>query len=75
MTEQEIARMRIRDMDFAEIEQVEIDGIDWEDYPDFVDAYIVSATYMGVPLTDAQIDELNSDFYEFIYEKLQEKLF
>lgn len=41
------------------LDDIEIDGIDMKDYPDFCDAYISSATYKGVELTDDQLDELN----------------
>ena len=48
-------------MDYKKIDNIEIDGIDTKDYPDFCDAYIVSADYDGVPMTDEQLDELNED--------------
>lgn len=40
---------------------VEIDGIDYHDAPDFCDAYITSATYDGKPMSDDQLDQLNED--------------
>ena len=46
-------------MDYKKIDNIEIDGIDTKDYPDFCDAYIVSADYDGVPMTDEQLDEIN----------------
>mgnify|MGYP003672830596 CR=1 FL=1 len=48
-------------IDYKKIDNIEIDGIDTKDYPDFCDAYIVSADYDGVPMTDEQLDELNED--------------
>ena len=48
-------------MDYKKIDNIEIDGIDTKDYPDFCDAYISSADYDGVPMTDKQLDELNED--------------
>ena len=48
-------------MDYNKIDNIEIDGIDTKDYPDFCDAYIVSADYDGVPMTDKQLDEINED--------------
>ena len=48
-------------MDYKKIDNIEIDGIDFKDYPDFCDAYIVSADYDGVPMTDKQLDEINED--------------
>ena len=48
-------------MDYKKIDNIEIDGIDTKDYPDFCDAYISSADYDGKPMTDKQLDELNED--------------
>ena len=40
---------------------VEIDGIDTDDYPDFVDAYIAAAEYEdGTPLTDEELEYMTS---------------
>ena len=41
------------------LDDIEIDGIDMNDYPDFCDAYISSASYKGIDLTESQLDELN----------------
>ena len=41
------------------LDDIEIDDIDMNDYPDFCDAYISSASYKGVDLTESQLDELN----------------
>ena len=49
---------------------LDVDGIDWSDYPDFVDAYIVSAKWNnGSNLTDDELNELN-DMDEYIYNML-----
>jgi|TARA_R110000787_G_scaffold105652_3_gene213139 hypothetical protein len=48
-------------MDYSKIENIEIDGIDTKDYPDFCDAYISSADYDGKPMTDAQLEQINED--------------
>lgn len=38
---------------------VEVDGFNYWDYPDFCDAYFSYATYEdGTELTDAELDEL-----------------
>tara|TARA_R110001583_G_scaffold653_2_gene5960 strand:+ start:112 stop:363 length:252 start_codon:yes stop_codon:yes gene_type:complete len=61
-------------MDYKKIDNIEIDGINTKDYPDFCDAYIVSADYDGVPMTDEQLDEINDDGqfqYECIMNDLQ----
>ena len=48
-------------MDYKKIDNIEIDGIEPKDYPDFSNAYIVSADYDGIPMTDEQLDEINED--------------
>ena len=41
------------------LDDIEIDDINMNDYPDFCDAYISSASYKGVDLTESQLDQLN----------------
>ena len=60
-------------MDYKKIDNIEIDGIDTKDYPDFCDAYICSADYDGVPMTDEQLDELNEDG-DYVYEHIMDYL-
>jgi hypothetical protein len=48
-------------MDYTKIDNIVVDGIDFKDYPDFRDAYIESADYKGVPMTDKQLDEINDN--------------
>ena len=61
-------------MDYRLIDNIELDGIDTKDYPDFCDAYIVSADYDGKPMTLEQLDELNEDT-DFVYQCVQNYLF
>jgi len=61
-------------MDYKLIDNIEVDGIDTTDYPDFCDAFIASAYYDGKPMTDEQLDELNED-RDFVYECVQNYLF
>jgi hypothetical protein len=53
-------------MDKKKINNIELDGIDYGDYPDFSDAFILSADYDGEPMNDEQLEELNEDS-DFIY--------
>jgi len=53
-------------MDLNKIENIEVDGIDTADYPDFCDAYIAAAEYNGKELTDEQLDVLNNNS-NFVY--------
>jgi hypothetical protein len=58
----------------SKISNVKFDGIDYEDAPDFCDAYIVSAEYDGEEMTDEQIDLLNEDI-DYVYEKLMDFIY
>ena len=60
-------------MDYKKIDNIEIDGIDTKDYPDFCDAYISSADYDGVAMTDEQLDELNEDG-DYVYGHIMDYL-
>ena len=61
-------------MNYKLIDNIELDGIDTKNYPDFCDAFIASADYNGKPMTDEQLDELNEDS-EFVYECVQNHFF
>ncbi len=44
-----------------DLTSIEVDGIDTNDRPDFVDSYVSYAEYTdGTPLTEVELDELNS---------------
>ena len=45
--------------DINQLDDIQLDGVDMKDYPDFCDAYVESASFKGVELTDEQLDELN----------------
>jgi hypothetical protein len=62
------------EIDYSKISNIEFDGIDTRDYPDFSDAYIVSADYDGQPMTDEQLEELNEDRC-FVHERVFNHLF
>ena len=62
------------ELDYAKIADVEIDGIDCSDYPDFCDAYISNASYDGRDMTDEELDILNDDS-DFVYESVIERIF
>ena len=61
-------------MDFKKIDNIEVDGINTRDYPDFCDAFISYADYDGRPMTDDELDELNDD-RNFVYECVENHLF
>ena len=61
-------------LDYKLISNTQFDGIDYNDYPDYCDAYIVSADYDGVEMTEEQIELLNDD-RNYVYEKLMDYLY
>ena len=61
-------------MDYLKITNVEVEGIDLNDYPDFSDAFIASAEYDGVDMTEEQLDEIN-DCYDFVHECVMHQIF
>ena len=45
------------------IKNVEVDGVDGDDYPDFSDAFFSYAEYEdGTPLTDDELEQLGEEF-------------
>jgi hypothetical protein len=61
-------------LDYSLIDNVQIDGIDFNDYTDFCDAYIVSADYDGREMTDDEIELLNDDG-DFVLQQVYEYIF
>ena len=59
--------INIMKIDVNKLENIEVDGIDTRDYPDFVDAFISYAEMDGVELTDEQLNELNDDYPDLVY--------
>jgi len=58
-----------------EVTDVEVDGLDMKDYPDFVMAYIESAKFVcnGKELNDAQLEQLQEENADLFYEDLYDK--
>lgn len=61
-------------LDYTKIEDVEVDGIDTSDYPDFCDAYIAAATYKGREMTDEELDTLNEDS-SYVYDRITDNIY
>ena len=56
------------------IGSIEIDGIDMNDYPDFVDAYIVAADFEdGTPLTDDEVQQFQDENYDLVGELIHDR--
>jgi cob(I)alamin adenosyltransferase len=57
----------------VDVRSIEIDGIDTEDYPDFVDAYIAAANYEdGTPLTDEELNQFQEENYDLVSELIHD---
>ncbi len=54
---------------------MEFEGIDFADYPDFVDAFLTAADYNGKELTEDQIDYINDEHYDFVNEQVFQSLY
>jgi hypothetical protein len=61
-------------LDYSKIDNIEVDGIDYADYPDFCDAYIASADYDGREMTDEELELLNEDS-DFVYSTVENYLY
>ena len=62
---------------FKEVTNIEIDGVDMTDYPDFCDAFILSADKLdGTPLTEVELEDLNDldETVEYVQENAYETL-
>jgi len=60
-------------LDTNKIDNVHVEGIDMADYPDFCDAFIDSADFDGIEMTEEELDELGQD-YDFIYQSVINQL-
>ena len=61
-------------MELTKVTNIQFDGIDHRDYPDFCDAYICYAEYDGEPMTDEQLEELHENI-DFVYNQLMNYIF
>ena len=63
------------DLDLSKIEDIEFDDIDHNDYPDYCDAFISSATYNGRDLTEEELERVGDEQSDWVYEKLMDYLY
>lgn len=75
--EEELSYRELGETEGKEIDykSLEIDGIDYNDAPDFVDAYFSDGYYTdGTPLSDADLEELSND-YDLVHQYVQDRLY
>jgi len=63
----------LEDIDYSLLDNLDFD-FDTDDYPDFSDAFILSADYNGREMAYSELDILNEDA-EFVDKKLREFLY
>lgn len=63
------------EIDFKLISNIEFEGIDYKDYPDFCDAYISYAEYKGEPMTNEMLEEINCEHSDYVYDMLMDRLY
>jgi len=61
-------------MDYSKIDNITFEGIQFNDYPEFTDAFIDTANYEGRKMTNAELDEINEDS-EYVYQELMKYLY
>jgi hypothetical protein len=61
--------------DLTKIDNIVCADVDMRDYPDFCDAYIESADYNGIPMTESQLERLNDTERDFCHEKISQSIF
>ena len=52
------------------LDDVEIDGINMGDYPDFCDAFLVGASYKGRELSEDELEYVQESNPEWFYDKV-----
>ena len=57
------------------IDDIEIDGIDMRDYPDFCDAFLVGASYKGRELTEDELEYVQDSNPEWFYDQVWDTIF
>ena len=61
-------------LDYSKIEDVEVEGIDFNDAPDFCDAFISRATYDGREMTEDELEALNENS-DYVYAQVMKRLY
>jgi hypothetical protein len=63
------------DLDLKKIDNLEFDGVVTGDYPDFSDAFLSKGDYIDRKLSDKEIDWINDEHRDWVYEKLMDSLY
>jgi hypothetical protein len=63
------------DLDLKKIDNLEFDGVNHGDYPDYSDAFVSEGDYVDRKLSDKEIDWVNDEHRDWAYEKLMDSLY
>ena len=60
-----------------EVTDVEVDGVNQKDYPDFCDAYIESAKFVssGKELNEDELEKLQEENADLFFEDIMEQIY
>ena len=61
-------------MDVKKIDNIVIEGVETSDYPDFCNAFIASADYDGVEMSEKDLEYLTDNYQDFVHESVIESL-
>tara|TARA_R100000152_G_C6741123_1_gene164913 strand:+ start:794 stop:1042 length:249 start_codon:yes stop_codon:yes gene_type:complete len=61
--------------DTDDITDVKWEGVNYNDHPDYSDAYIASAKYRNKEMTEAEIELLMQNYPNWCYDNLMEAIF
>ena len=62
-------------IDVKKLDDVQVDGIDFRDYPDFCDAFLVYATYEGRELTEKELDDVQEENPDWFYQQIENAIY
>ena len=62
-------------LDLTKIDNIQVAGVDHRDYPDYCNSYVESCDYDGHEMTETELDTLNNDYGDFVYEKVIESIY
>lgn len=62
-------------IDLNKVYDLEVDGIDTRDCPDFVDAYISDGSYENRKLTESEMDWITEEHPDLVYELVYKRLY
>lgn len=61
-------------IELKQIDNLEFDGVDLRDYPDFSDAFIANCDIDGKEATEEQLDFINENLLENFYDEIYQTL-